>query len=63
MQTRNPVLSRIGQESPASGGSGFAYDEGVSAMNAARTGTATTTATGAATGYRPPTAPLVRAPG
>lgn len=57
MQTRNPVLSRIGQESPTTGGTGFAYDEGVNAMNAARAGTATSVATDAATNFRPPAAP------
>lgn len=33
MESRNPVLSRIGQPGP--GGTGFAYDEGLSAYNAA----------------------------
>lgn len=46
MQTRNPVLSRIGQSD--SGGAGFAYDEGRSAYNQATTGVATADA--AATG-------------
>ena len=31
MQTRNPVLARIGQEPTSSGGSGFAYQAGMSA--------------------------------
>jgi uncharacterized YccA/Bax inhibitor family protein len=42
MQSRNPVLSRIGQEAP--GGSGFAYQEGMSAYNQAASGPATATA-------------------
>lgn len=47
MQTRNPVLSRIGQE-PRTGGSGFAYDEGVNAYQQSQAGSAPT-------GYAPPT--------
>jgi uncharacterized YccA/Bax inhibitor family protein len=35
MRSRNPVLSRIGQEAPD--GSGFAYQEGMSAYNSATT--------------------------
>jgi uncharacterized YccA/Bax inhibitor family protein len=38
MQTRNPVLSRIGQEPQATGGSGYAYQEGVSAYQQAQPG-------------------------
>lgn len=48
MQTRNPVLSRIGQESPS--GSGFAYDEGRSAYQQATTGLATLDAAQSAPG-------------
>ena len=45
MQSRNPVLGRIGQEQQSAGGSGFAYDEGRQAYGAAGT-TATATAAG-----------------
>ncbi len=43
MQTRNPVLSRIGQ--PDSAGSGFAYDEGRTAYATSATAGATAAAT------------------
>lgn len=42
MQTRNPVLGRIGQEPTSSGGSGFAYQEGMSAYQQAQPGVAAT---------------------
>jgi uncharacterized YccA/Bax inhibitor family protein len=42
MQTRNPVLGRIGQEPTSSGGSGFAYQEGMSAYQQAQPGAAAT---------------------
>jgi uncharacterized YccA/Bax inhibitor family protein len=42
MQTRNPVLSRIGQEPASGGNSGFAYQEGVSAYQQAQPGVAAT---------------------
>ncbi len=42
MQTRNPVLSRIGQEPASTGGSGFAYQEGASAYQQAQPGVAAT---------------------
>jgi uncharacterized YccA/Bax inhibitor family protein len=42
MQTRNPVLSRIGQEPASTGGSGFAYQEGVAAYQQAQPGVAAT---------------------
>jgi uncharacterized YccA/Bax inhibitor family protein len=42
MQTRNPVLARIGQEPTSSGGSGFAYQEGRSAYQQAQPGVAAT---------------------
>ena len=52
MQTRNPVLNRIGQRE--SGGSGFAYDEGRSAYSQASTGLATMdAATAAGAPYAP----------
>ncbi len=42
MQSRNPVLSRIGQEPASSGSSGFAYQEGVSAYQQSQPGYAAT---------------------
>ena len=42
MQSRNPVLSRIGQEPGSTGGSGFAYQEGVNAYQQAQPGLAAT---------------------
>ena len=49
MQTRNPVLARVGQE-PTTGGSGFAYDEG-------RTAYAQASAAGAQAANQPAYAP------
>lgn len=42
MQSRNPVLSRIGQEPATGSGSGFAYQEGVAAYQQAQPGLAAT---------------------
>jgi len=42
MQSRNPVLSRIGQEQPTKSGAGFAYDEGRNAYGQAANAAATT---------------------
>jgi uncharacterized YccA/Bax inhibitor family protein len=57
MQTANPILSRIDREAAArqsSGGAGFAYDEGRSAVAQAQAG-APATATAAGYGAVPPT--------
>ena len=53
MQTRNPVLSRIGNTE--TGGSGYAYDEGRSAYSQATTGLATMDAAQANAGIHPGT--------
>lgn len=53
MHTRNPVLGRIGQE-PRSGGPGFAYNEGVTAVNSAQAGAVATDVAASTPSYAPP---------
>lgn len=55
MQTRNPVLGRIGQEPTHAGGSGFAYDEGRSAYAQAQSGMVATDYAAASQGPTQPT--------
>ncbi len=52
MQSRNPVLSRIGQEQSTTGGSGFAYNEGKNAYQQASV--TTMAAPGPQAPYAPP---------